>query len=138
VGRAHCFQPRTTPAPVWHAGMPCGVGERMRGAACLHALHALPAYLARPPHAADVASQNTAVNINVRPFWVSGDANARGCGNANLGSSMGFYLAGPWTKIRYTTSVTGRTSCYSMFGNGACHPPICANVYGHGAHSRTV
>ena len=44
-------------------------------------------------------------------------ANGRGCGEATIGSSMGIYISGPWTKIRYTTTLAGRTSCYSMFGN---------------------
>jgi len=75
----------------------------------------------RPATAAmlkDVDSHYCAVTIQTaHGFSVRSVANARGCGQSNLGSSMGFYLTGPWTKIRYTMTIAGRTSCYSLFGS---------------------
>eukprot|EP00036_Acanthoecidae_sp_10tr_P011009 CAMPEP_0182919612 /NCGR_PEP_ID=MMETSP0105_2-20130417/2860_1 /TAXON_ID=81532 ORGANISM="Acanthoeca-like sp., Strain 10tr" /NCGR_SAMPLE_ID=MMETSP0105_2 /ASSEMBLY_ACC=CAM_ASM_000205 /LENGTH=339 /DNA_ID=CAMNT_0025056839 /DNA_START=39 /DNA_END=1055 /DNA_ORIENTATION=- len=104
--------PPTTPptAPPTVDLSACPDGPNGDNTACARWRRASVAYVR------DAVTHNCAVNINPNPFYVTATANAQGCGQTNLGSSMGFYLTGPWTKIRYTTTVTGRTSCYSMFG----------------------
>lgn len=43
-------------------------------------------------------------------------ATNRGCGDGP-GSSMGLFIKGGWTKIRFRQTVSGRSSCYSHLGH---------------------